>query len=545
MKKDTYILGISGGFAPGNQDGAAVLIKNPARPAGRSEIIAAVEEERLKKIKHARGLFPERAIEFCLEYAGISIQDVEYLAFHVNTYKDAQDEIKRFMEFRFGYCPEIKFVDHHNAHAASAYFVSGFDEAKVITMDYSGDGISTTLSRGKGNSIKRLKEYKKPNSLGIFYAQLTQFLGFEMDSDEYKVMGLSAYGKEDSGLAEKMAQILKVEECGYELDPKFLLNTQSRQQPRFSDELNRLLGPQRKKGEPVTKRHKNIAYAAQKQFEKACLSLLKDISSMVDSKNVCLAGGSALNAVMNSVLLQSEYADHVYVTPVAGDSGASLGAALVVANGLGFSFTKLQTPFLGPEFTNDEIKNTLDVLQLQYRYIGDEELFEYVAKNILKDKIVGWFQGRLEFGARALGNRSILANPASPIMRDTINKKIKFRESFRPFAPSVIEEKAYEYFENAAPSPYMTFTFDVKTEKLPAVTHVDGSARVHTVSKEQNPRYYALLKKLEEKSGIPIVLNTSLNIMDQPIVCAPRDAVTVFAATGMDMMVLGNYVLEK
>ena len=289
----------------------------------------------------------------------------------------------------------------------------------------------------------------------------------------------------------------------------------------------------------------DIAYATQKQFERACLELLKDVSSLTKSKNLCLAGGSALNCVMNSVLLQSEYVENIFVPPVAGDSGASLGAALVVANKLGFTFDKLKTPFLGPEFANEDIKKDLDMLKLEYKFMEEELLLNYVATKILQGKIVGWFQGAHEFGPRALGNRSILANPQGPTMKDKINKVIKFRETFRPFAPSVTFEDAGKYFANIVPTPYMALTFDVKTNKLPAITHVDNTARVQTVTKEDNEIFYKLLKKLEEKTGIPVVLNTSLNIMGQPIACSPKDALTVYTATGMDIMVLGNYILEK
>ena len=248
---------------------------------------------------------------------------------------------------------------------------------------------------------------------------------------------------------------------------------------------------------------------------------------------------------MNSVLLQSEYIEKIFVSPVVGDSGASLGAALFVANKLGFKFGKFKTPFLGPEYSNEEIKKDLDMLKFKYQYMNKEQLLDYISNKILEGKIIGWFQGRLEFGARALGNRSILANPQDFTMKDKINKFIKFRETFRPFAPSVTLESAANYFVDVAPSPYMTFVFDVKTKKLPAITHVDNTARVHTVSREDNGLYYKLLKKLEEKSGMAVVLNTSLNIMGQPIACSPKDALAVYGATGLDMMVLGNYVLSK
>lgn len=539
LKKDAvYILGISGGFHEGNLDTAAVLLKN-------GTIIAGVEEERLSRVKHAPGTFPKRAIMFCLEYAGISIKEIDYLAFHMATYADIVEEINAYMNFHFGHCPEVKCVDHHMAHAVGTYYMSGYDEAKIITIDFSGDKICTTLNHGKGDTVTRLKEYRTPDSLGIFYALLTQYLGFKMMSHEYKVMGLSGYGTHDSALENTFDQILRVEDKKYEFNKNIFKETKSLQQSLYSEELLKLLGPNRKSYEPITAKEKNLAYAAQRQFEKACLALLKDISSTCSTKNLCLAGGSTLNCVMNSVLLETEYVENIYVPYGAGDAGTAFGAAFMIARELGFKIEKDQSPFWGPEYSNEQIKYDLDMLKLPYRRLEEEELLEYVSAEITRGKIIGWFQGRAEFGARALGNRSILADPKDPGMQDKINKCIKFRESFRPFAPSVTLEDAHNYFKNTYPTPYMNLTFKVTTDRLPAITHVDGTARVQTVSREDNPLYYKLIKKVGEKSGIPMVLNTSLNIMEQPIVCAPREALTVFGATGMDILVLNNYVLAK
>lgn len=536
--KNIYILGISGGFSSRSHAVAATLLKN-------SEIIAAIEEERLVRIKNVASILPKKGIAYCLSVAGITIRDIDFIAFHVNSYAQITVDIQEFMIFHFGYCPEIKLVEHHQAHTASAFFSSGFTESKIITFDYSGDGISTTLNYGQDSSIKRLKEYRKPNSLGIFYGIMTQFLGFNLDEDEYKVMGLAAYGKYDQVLKEKMDKILKIEEFGYIFNNTILKERPVLQQHQYSNELLNILGPNRKSDEPVTQREKDIAYAAQRQFEAACLAVLRDLSRLVPSRNLCLTGGSSLNCVMNSVLLQSEYVDNIFVPPAAGDNGTSLGSALAVANELGFKFSGLKTPFLGPEFTNEEIKKDLDILKLSYVYMEEAELLDYVASKIIDGKIVGWFQGRLEFGARALGNRSILANPQDPSMKDKLNKLIKFRETFRPFAPSVALEDADKYFFNLAPSPYMTLTFDVRVDNLPAITHVDKTARVQTVTKEDNELYYKLIKTIGEKTGVAIILNTSLNVMGQPIACTPKDALTVFGSTGMDIIVLGNYIISK
>lgn len=536
-KKDIYILGVSGSFTV-NHDGAAVLIKN-------SKIIAAVEEERLIRVKHAPGQFPKKSIQFCLKKAGISIKEVDYLAFYVNTYTNITNDIKEYMEFQFGYCPKIKLVDHHAAHRASAYLISGFKEAKIMTIDYSGDNISTTLGYGKGRRIKCLKTFEKPNSLGIFYSLITQFLGFDMNRDEYKVMGLASYGNYRKDLKEKMDKILIVKNGEYKLDEKIFQNSVSRQQPRFTKKLKEVLGKNRLSTDPVTQREKDIAYAAQKKLEEVCLELLKNLSDKEDSRNLCLSGGVALNCVMNSALLKSEYVENIFIPPVADDPGTAFGAALHVANNLGFKFEKLQSPYLGPNYTNREIKKDLDTLKLNYEYLNDNDLINFVVERILNNEIVGWFQGRLEFGSRALGNRSILANPANLEMKDKLNRLIKFRETFRPFAPSVLEEDAEIYFKDFYKSPYMTLTFDVKTKKLPAITHVDNTARVQSVTRKGNRIYYDLIKKMKEKSGMGVVLNTSLNIMNMPIACSPKDAISVFSGTGMDILVLGNYVLRK
>ncbi len=536
--KPIYILGISGGFHSGNYDPSAALLKN-------GEVLAAVEEERLSRVKHAPGTFPRNSILFCLDFAGIQIQEIDYLVFHMNTYENIADDINNYMNFHFGYCPEVRCVDHHIAHAASTYYLSGFREANIITIDFSGDKICTTLNYGKDSKITRLEKYLTPNSLGIFYSLLTQYLGFKILSHEYKVMGLSAYGKQDPKLDYIFDQILRVEDQQYFFDEEIFKETKTLQQNLFSNKLIQLLGESRKSFDPITQREKDIAYATQRQFEKACLALLNDISTRSSTTNLCLAGGSTLNCVMNSVLFNTERVNHIFIPHAAGDAGTSLGAAFILASELGLDIKQVKSPFLGPEFTNEQIQNDLDTLKLSYKYFDNDDLVDYVSQAIIKGKIIGWFHGRTEFGARALGNRSILASPQDPGMRDKINKYIKFRETFRPFAPSVILEEAHLYFKNAYSTPYMNLTFEVITDKLPAITHVDGTARVQTVTLEENELYYMLLKKMGEKTGIPIVLNTSLNIMEQPMVSSPKEALMVFGSTGMDVMVLNNYVLSK
>lgn len=394
MEKDIYILGVSGGFSPRSHNGAACILKN-------GQLIAAIEEERLVRIKHATGMLAKNAINYCLSQAGITMKEVDYAAFYLDSYNNLKSDLEAYFNFHFGHCPEIKLINHHTAHAACAYFTSGFEETKIITIDCSGDGVSTTLNYAKDGKITRLKQYNKPNSLGIFYAIITQWLGFDMDSDEYKVMGLSSYGKFDQALQDKMDKIIKILPGGYKFNDAVFIDASTRYQCKYNQELINILGENRRSNQPVTQREMDVAYAAQKQFERGCLELLKDLSGLADSRNLCLVGGSTLNCVMNSVLLHSGYADNVYVPSVAEDAGASMGAAMLVANNLGIKIEKPEIAYLGPRYSDEDIKNTLDMLKLDYNYLEEEALLDYVSSEITKGKIIGWFQGKLEFGARA------------------------------------------------------------------------------------------------------------------------------------------------
>ncbi len=561
-----YILGINGGVRSGNQDASACLLND-----GR--LVAAAEEERFLRIKFANGVLPKNAIKFCLEFANISIHDISYVVFPGLTYSNIKGILETYFKFNFGYCPEVKLVDHHMAHAASVYYTSGLDESMIITADLTGEGKSTTLCYGADDKISVLKEFRVPNSLGIFYSMVTQYLGFQRDSDEYKVMGLSAYGNSSSsGSSNNYAAkndfswLLRLtynnssnssngdghHNMIYSLNSEFLrLNednrTPPRQEPLFSDKfLSKLDRPRRLPDMPIDGYYKNIARSAQEHLEKVALHLLEYLHLKTNSHNLCIAGGVALNVLMNQRLMESKFVDNIYLTSVPGDNGLSLGAAILIAKENGFEIDKYQNPYWGPEYSNEQIEYVLTRAKVRFERL--KNISKEVAHLVAQKKIIGWFQGRMELGARALGSRSIISDPRDKDMKDRLNKYVKFREDFRPFAPSVLEEKAQEYFINCKYSPFMAITFNVKPDKvkeIPTPTHVDSTARIQTISKYQNGLYYDLIRNFENKTGIPIVTNTSLNVMNQPICLSPVDALSTFYSTGMDGLAIGNYLLLK
>lgn len=532
-----HILGINGNVLQASQDPAATLMKN-------GKVIAAAEEERFNKHKHSSGELPIRAVKYCLQEGNIKIQDIDILAYYTDTYLNIKERLTKIFNFHFGHCPPITLVDHHMSHAASAYYSSGFDDAIIMTMDVSGDGMSTKVYEGNGTKLHCIKYYQKPNSLGIFYSLITQFLGFQFGDQEYVAMGLSSYGKPNID----MSKLLQITEEGYNFNTKLYDNQltpglfyKTRQERQFTDEMIKLLGQPRLKEGKMTQHYMDLAKSAQVQLEEAALSLLNYAKKHINSDNLCLAGGVALNCVMNSRLANSGLVKNVYVPPAAGDAGTSMGAAMKVAVDNGYKFQGYLFPYLGPGFTDIQIKKELELLGINYTKTKPTN---YIMDMLPKKKIIGLFQGRMEFGARALGNRSILADARDPKMKDKLNTFIKYREEFRPFAPSALM-RSREYFKDLFPSPYMTFVFDVLKNNIPAVTHVDGTARVQTVEENQNQLYYNILKAFENATGVPTFLNTSLNVKGQPIVCTPKDAVATFYGSGMDSMILGNYLLEK
>ena len=544
-----YILGINGGVRSNNQDASACLLKD-------GKLIAAAEEERFLKIKFATGVLPRNAIRFCLQFANISMQDISYVVFPGITYNDITRILETYIKFHFGFCPEVKVVDHHMAHAASVFYTSVFDESMIITADLTGDGKSTTLCYGSDDKISVLREFKRPDSLGIFYSMITQYLGFQRDSDEYKVMGLSAYGNNNGAKNYDFTWLLSYNNKdggNYSLNTDYLNvnennRTPPRQEPLYSEKFVSRLNnkPHRLEDMPIDGYYKDIAKSAQEHLEKVALNLLEYLHEKTRSQNLCLAGGVALNVLMNQKLMESKFVENVHLTSVPGDNGLSLGAAILVAKENGFKIDKYQNPFWGPEYTNEQIEYVLTRAKVRFERVKD--ISKEVAHLVAQRRIIGWFQGRMELGARALGSRSILSDPSDKDMKDRLNRYVKFREDFRPFAPSVLEERAPEYFMNCRYAPFMAITYNVRPDKvkeIPTPTHVDNTARIQTVSKSQNGLYYDLISNFENETGIPIVTNTSLNVRDQPICLSPVDALSTFYSTGMDGIAIGNYLLLK
>jgi len=544
-----YILGINGSVRSSNQDASACLLSD-------GKIIAAAEEERFLKIKFAAGVLPQNAIRFCLQLAKISIEDVSYVVFPGITYNDITRILESYFKFHFGFCPKLKVVDHHMAHAASVFYTSDFDDSMIITADLTGDGKSTTLCYGSDDKISVLREFNRPDSLGIFYSMITQYLGFQRDSDEYKVMGLSAYGNNNSAKNYDFSWLLSYNNKGdgnYSVNTDYLNVTENnrtppRQEPLYSEKFVSRLNnkPPRLENMSIDAYYKDIAKSAQEHLEKVALNLLEYLHEKTRSQNLCLAGGVALNVLMNQKLMESKFVENVHLTSVPGDNGLSLGAAIMIAKENGFKIDKYQNPFLGPEYTNEQIEYVLTRAKVRFERV--KAISKEVAHLVAQRRIIGWFQGRMELGARALGSRSILSDPSDKEMKDRLNKYVKFREDFRPFAPSVLEERAQEYFINCRHAPFMAITYNVRPDKvkeIPTPTHVDNTARIQTVSRSQNGLYYDLISNFENETGIPIVTNTSLNVMNQPICLSPVDALSTFYSTGMDGIAIGNYLLLK
>lgn len=536
------ILGICGGVRLGNWDSAAALVVD-------GKLAAAAEEERFARVKHAPGNFPTHAIQYCLEQQGISIRDVDIVVFPGRTYKNMKERLASYFVFAHGYTPPIELCDHHEAHAASAYFTSGLTEALVVTFDFSGDGHATTVSLAKGNELKLLQSWEYPQSLGLFYAMITQHLGFDFGEDEYKVMGMASYGDPKMDLS----WLLKGCDGDYALDASVLRSTTTGEPPLspqerlYRDEMEKRLGPARAKSGKIENLHQDLASSAQRQLEITVQGLVNGFGSRHGARNLCLAGGVAMNCVMNQKLAENGQFERVHLSPVSGDAGLAMGAALLLSRREGmFANERLVTAAWGPEYTDAEIKRSLEEVGAPYREVSDAALV--AADAIAEGKVIGWYQGRMEYGARALGHRSILADPRIASMKDRVNRVVKFREGFRPFAPSVVRERAEDFFEKIYDCPFMTATFNVRPparKTIPAVTHVDGTARVQTVSSASSPLYHRLITEVGQRTGVPVVLNTSFNIKGQPIVENPNQAISTFYGSGLDMLVAGSFVLEK
>ncbi len=563
-KSNLNVLGISCYY----HDSAAVLLKE-------GSIVAAVEEERFTRKKHDNS-FPSNAVNYCLEKGDLEEKDVDYVVFHekpvtkfmriLQTFVDVfprgfkffresmpdwvnrklvvRSEIQKNLEEFDG---KILFSKHHLSHASAAFHPSPFEEAAIVTLDGVGEWTTTGISKGKDKKIETLKKIDFPHSIGLLYSTVTSFLGFMVNNDEYKIMGLASYGEPvyEQDLKENVVYLK--EDGSYELNMDYFSFRSS--QKMWSQNFEELLGKPRQPDAKITKRDKDLAASLQKITEELVLNIVERAHELTDQKNLCMSGGVALNSSCNGMLRKKSSFEKIWVQPAATDAGDALGAATYLYNHV---LDKKRIPamnhvYLGPGFSNDEIKKTLDEQGANYRRMEDQELVEEVSSLLEDFKVVSWFQGRMEWGPRALGNRSILGNPKKQETMDIINKKVKHREDFRPFAPSVLEEKAEDYFDITYQSPYMLFVFDVKQDKrneIPAVTHVNGTSRIQTVDRKTNPLYHRLIERFGEKTGTPVVLNTSFNVKGEPIVLSPKDAYRCFSKTGIDHMAIGNYLVN-
>ncbi|MFZ0963152.1 MAG: carbamoyltransferase C-terminal domain-containing protein [Terriglobia bacterium] len=556
-------------------------------------LVTAVEEERFNRVKYAAG-FPASAVRHCLSEAGLTLKDIDHVAVPRNPWarlatklfyavqmpRFTLDRYRALKHFRgiqedlaaaFEVDPKtirvpIHRVEHHVAHLASAFLVSPFDRAAVLSTDGLGDFASTMWATGEGNRLNVHGSVAFPHSLGLFYTALSQYLGFWKFGDEYKVMGLAAYGEPKH--MEELRRIVRPNDgkgfslgldyfCHHKTGPEMTWRENGKTPVLgrlFSPYLEERLGKTRTADEPVGKKHQDIAASMQAVLEEAYFRLLNHLYQIFPQSKICLAGGVAFNCVANGKIFDHTPFSQVYVQPAAGDAGLSVGAAYYVYHqilGQPRSFI-MDHAYWGPQFTPEAIAQSLENspvrdLGLAVQKLSDEELVRLTAKHIADGKIVGWYQGRAEWGPRALGNRSILVDPRRAEMKDILNQRIKHRETFRPFAPSVLEEATGEFFERSYPSPFMNLAYAVRPDKramIPAPTHVDGTGRLQTVSRQTNPRYWALIKEFEKLTGVPVLLNTSFN-ENEPIVLIPKEAVDCFLRTRMDVLALGNYLIEK
>jgi carbamoyltransferase len=556
------------------------------------QLVAAAEEERFNRVKYAAG-FPVAAIRYCLKAAGIALTDIDHIAIPRNPWARMGTKLlyalrmPRFARERarawasFAAIPEAlseafntdprriraRFhrVEHHRAHLASAFFVSPFDRAALLSADGLGDFASTMWATGEGSHMRIHGSVAFPHSLGIYYTALTQYLGFWKFGDEYKVMGLAAHGQ--PAYLDEFRRIVLGDGARFRLGLEYFTHhrhgaemswREAGQTPvlgrLFSDYLEARLGPARPPEAPLEQKHKDIAASLQARLEEILFEKLRALYALAGAKALCLAGGVAFNCVANGKIFSQAPFEQVFVQPAAGDAGLALGAASyvwheVLGQPRGF---QMKHASWGPGYSPAEIKAAMEERRLfeaglDIAELPEEQLLEDAARHIAEGEVLGWFSGRAEWGPRALGNRSILADPRRPEMKGILNRRIKHRESFRPFAPSILAESAGEFFESAHPSPFMTFAYPLRQAKrqaLPAATHVDGTCRVQIVEQEANPRYWRLIREFAKLTGIPAVLNTSFND-NEPIVCAPGEAIDCFQRTHMDVLVMGNYIVRK
>jgi len=591
------ILGISAFY----HDSAAALVRD-------GEIVAAAQEERFTRKKHD-SRFPARAVEYCLAQAGARLSDLDYVVFYdkpflkferlLETYiafapsglrsfqmaiplwvreklfqkSLLHDELKRLGD-DFDWMNRLLFTEHHQSHAASAFYPSPFEEALVLTMDGVGEWATTSVAMGRGNHLEIIKEIHFPHSLGLLYSAFTYYTGFKVNSGEYKLMGLAPYGKP------RYAQKIREHLVDIKPDGSFHLNLEyfnyctglTMTNGKFDALFE---GPPRKPDELLTQHHMDLAASIQDVLEEVVLRMTRALANETGAKNLCLAGGVALNCVANGKLLRDGSFERIWIQPAAGDAGGALGAALAAhyllqgqprqVDGCG---DRMHGSYLGPEFSQSEIERRLTKLGAKYCVHAEQDLLSECVDALVDEKAIGWFQGRMEFGPRALGARSILGDPRSPRMQSMLNLKVKFRESFRPFAPSVLREHVAEWFDLDCDSPYMLLVanvvetrrkpmtaeqqqlfgiekLNVPRSDIPAVTHVDYSARIQTVHRETNPRYHALIEQFNARTGCPVIVNTSFNVRGEPIVGTPEDAFRCFMGTNIEVLAIGNCLLRK
>ncbi len=593
-----YILGISAFY----HDSAACLIKD-------GKIIAAAQEERFTRQKFDAS-FPKNAIAYCLNEEGITADQINNVVFYekpflkferlLETYlafaprgfssfakamplwikdklfqkKMLINELEENLDKKIKWQERLLFSEHHLSHAASAFYPSPFEEAAILTLDAVGEWATTSLSIGNGRKIKVIKEIKFPHSLGMLYSAFTYYTGFKVNSGEYKVMGLAPYGKPKYAnlIQDKLINIAP--DGSFELDMSYFnFATGLTMTNRKFEEL--FGGPPRPQETELTQHEMDLAASIQKVTEDIIVLLGRSIAKETKQKNLCLAGGVALNCVANGVLLREKIFENIWIQPAAGDAGGSLGAALAAwhlfyskKRKLSSERDSMQGSFLGPKFSDSFIESELKSCGAKFRKLSNDDLIEKTSEALVEGKAIGWMQGRMEFGPRALGARSIIADPRSSVMQKQLNLKVKYRESFRPFAPSVLREDVSDWFEHDIDSPYMLLVADVQKRErkkistkekslfgikklnitrssIPAITHVDYSARIQTVHPDTNPLYHKLICKFKEKTGCPMVVNTSFNVRGEPIVCTPKDAFKCFMGTQLDVLAIGNYLLLK
>lgn len=555
------------------------------------DLVAAVEEERFTRRKYEVG-FPHASVRACLDAAGLDPGDIEHVAVAGNPLSNVARKVRFALGTKAGrrlaptrvdllalmrvrgplaeglgvdprrFRPRVHMVEHHPAHIASAFYASPFDRAAVASLDGLGDMVSAMWGTGRGSRLRFDGEVKFPHSLGLFYLGFTQYLGFTRYGDEYKVMGLSSYG--EPAELEAMREVVRVPDprqpMRFELDMSFFRHLREiqpftwrsgtpHQTPIWDEGMIGRFGPARRPEEPIEERHHDVAASMQRRTEEVVLGFLAELHRRTGREALCLAGGVALNCVANGMIRQETGFRDVFVQPAAHDGGTSYGAAAYVHHHVlgGARRYVMDHAYLGPSFDEAECRRALRAGGVAFERLPQARLVERTADALAQGKVVGWFQGRMEFGPRALGNRSILADPRRADMKDVLNARVKHREPFRPFAPSILEHATAAWFEQSEPSPFMLMSYRVRKDRLeeiPAPTHVDGTGRLQTVSRAQNPRYFALLEAFERLTGVPVLLNTSFND-NEPICCTPEEAVATFARTRMDVLVLGNLYAEK